>query len=87
LQPDERVGVAPSGWTGMMKAKRGNYQMAGLMSMYLQAITGERFLDAWVAYYKLAGKRGQGGDTAFEQSFGLTEAEFVADFKRWLAQQ
>lgn len=87
LQPDEMVEVAPSGWTKMMKEKRGNYQMAGLMSMYLQAITGERFLPSWVAYYRLAGKKGQSPSAAFEQAFGLSEAEFHADFKRWLVQQ
>lgn len=87
LQPDEMVDVAPSGWTKMMKEKRGNYQMAGLMSMYLQAITGERFLPAWVEYYRLAGKKGQSASGAFEQAFGLAEADFHADFKRWLAQQ
>ncbi|MDI4633898.1 hypothetical protein J7U46_12645 [Pelomonas sp. V22] len=87
LQPAEMIDVEPSGWTRMMKEKRGNYQMAGLMSMYLQAINGERFLPAWVEYYRLAGKKGQSGRLAFEQCFGMTEAEFVADFKRWLAQQ
>lgn len=87
LQPEEMIDVAPSGWTRMMKEKRGNYQMAGLMSMYLQAISGERFLPAWVEYYRLAGKKGQSASGAFEQAFGLSEAEFHADFKRWLAQQ
>ncbi|MEH0167446.1 hypothetical protein [Roseateles microcysteis] len=87
LQADDMVDVAPSGWTRMMKEKRGNYQMAGLMSMYLQAITGERFLPSWVAYYRLAGQKGQKPAAAFEQAFGLGEAEFHADFKRWLAQQ
>lgn len=87
LQPAEMIDVEHSGWTRMMKEKRGNYQMAGLMSMYLQAINGERFLPSWVAYYRLAGQRGQSGRQAFEQCFGMTEAEFVADFKRWLAQQ
>lgn len=87
LQPEEMVEVAPAGWTKMMKEKRGNYQMAGLMSMYLQAITGERFLTAWVEYYRLAGKKGQSASGAFEQAFGIAEADFHADFKRWLAQQ
>jgi len=87
LQAEDMVDVAPSGWTRMMKEKRGNYQMAGLMSMYLQAITGERFLPSWVAYYRLAGQKGQKAAAAFEQAFGLSEAEFHADFKRWLAQQ
>ena len=87
LQPDEMVDVAPSGWTRMMKDKRGNYQMAGLMSMYLQAITGERFLPAWVAYYRMAGQKGQNSAAAFEKAFGLSEADFHADFKRWLLQQ
>jgi len=87
LQPDDMLGLAPKDWTRMMKEKRGNYQMAGLMCMYLQAITGERFLAAWVDYYRLAGQKGQTHARAFEQAFGLSAEDFHADFKNWLAQQ
>ncbi|MDM4766104.1 hypothetical protein [Pelomonas sp. SE-A7] len=87
LQPEELATVSPNGWTQMMKEKRGNYQMAGLMSMYLQAITGERFLPAWVEYYKLAGQKQPGAAASFQQAFGLSESEFQADFRRWLVQQ
>ena len=85
--PDEVATARPADWTRLMKERRGPYQMAGLMSLYLQALCGERFLPAWVAYYRLAGQKGQSAAQAFEQSFGLGEAEFLADFKRWLALQ
>jgi len=87
LQPEEMNGVTPQGWLRMMKDKRGSYQMAGLMCMYLQAITGARFLPAWVEYYRLAGRKNQRPGAAFEQAFGLSEDDFHADFKRWLVQQ
>ncbi|MCH7343866.1 DUF4189 domain-containing protein [Pelomonas sp. CA6] len=87
LTPDEVATARPADWTRLMKERRGPYQMAGLMSLYLQALCGERFLPAWVAYYRLAGQKGQSAAQAFEQSFGLGEAEFLADFKRWLALQ
>ncbi len=87
LQPDDLLGVTHPQWLLLMKDKRGCYQMAGLMSMYLQAISGERFLPAWVAYFRSAAVRGQDGGNAFKQAFGLDEAAFVEDFKRWLVQQ
>ena len=87
LQPDDMVGLSDMEWTRMTRERRGVYQMAGLMCLYLQAITGERFLPGWVEYYRLAGQRRQSASRAFEQAFGLSEAEFHADFKRWLMQQ
>ena len=87
LQADDLVGVTHARWLQMMKEKRGCYQMAGLMSMYLQSLGGEHFLQSWVAYFRSAGVRGQDADAAFMQAFGMSEVAFVADFKRWLAQQ
>lgn len=87
LQPEDLIGATHAQWLAMMKGKRGCYQMAGLMSMHLQDIRGERFLPEWVAYFRSAGDRSQTAASAFEQAFGLSEAAFVEDFKRWIAQQ
>ncbi len=87
LKPDDLVGLTGQGWLMMMKDKRGNYQMAGLMSMYLQAITGPAFLPAWVEYHRLAGQKNRSARASFELAFGLSEADFLADFKQWLALQ
>ena len=87
LKPDDLVGLTGQGWLMMMKDKRGNYQMAGLMSMYLQAITGPAFLPAWVEYHRLAGQKHRSARASFELAFGLSEADFLADFKQWLALQ
>jgi len=87
LRPDEMVGVTHTRWLAMMKAKRGCYQMAGLMTMYLQAIRGDRFLHDWVAYFRSAADPAQDAEGAFLQAFGMSEADFVEDFRRWLAQQ
>lgn len=87
LQPDEMWELSPSDWTHMMKEHRGNYQMAGLMCMYLQAILGERFLGAWVNYYRMAGDKQRTAAEAFEKAFGFRASAFQEDFKSWLAQQ
>ena len=87
LEPDDIVDVSNADWLRMTSERRGNYPMAGLMAMYLQAIKGDEFLQDWVRYYLQAGQQNLREGAAFEQSFGISERDFLADFKRWLAQQ
>ncbi|MDB5814166.1 MAG: hypothetical protein JWN23_1283 [Rhodocyclales bacterium] len=84
VAPEELFTTKTAEWTKMLAARRGPYQMAGLMSMYLQSRMGERFFAAWVAYFRLAGQRDQEEPVAFEKSFGLSRAEFLDGFKVWL---
>lgn len=86
LRPEEVAEAGRQDWQQLMKGKRGPYQMAGLMSMYLQAVSGERFLAAWVEYFRLAGQRGS-PTAAFHRAFGMEMNDFQADFRRWLEQQ
>ncbi|MFZ6843275.1 hypothetical protein [Undibacterium sp. RuTC16W] len=86
LQPEDMIKISHTDWLKMMKEKRGNYQMADLMCIYLQAISGDDFLKKWVTYFQLSGVPRSNHSTAFEQAFGINESEFHADFKRWLAQ-
>ncbi|CDG84478.1 hypothetical protein [Janthinobacterium agaricidamnosum] len=88
LTPEELVdaGSGP-GWLKMMKDHRGNYEMATLMLMYLKAVSGEHFFTGLANYYRLSGHAGQNHQLAFEESFGISESDFVADFKLWLARQ
>ncbi len=71
-------------WLKMVRQREGPYQMAGLMAIYLQSRLGEHFYRAWVQYFELAGQPGQQEQAAFQQSFGLTRAEFLDGFKAWL---
>jgi hypothetical protein len=85
LSPEEVFNAKSPQWLEMMKDKRGPYQMAGLMVMYLKERTGERFFTAWADYFERAGRRGQDEASAFQDSFGIEPARFLADFKQVLA--
>jgi hypothetical protein len=87
LQPEEMQNIKYSTWLDMSKNNRGNYQMAGLMCMYLQAITGDHYLERWVKYHRLAAVKGNKHDESFKLTFDMSEADFIADFKLWLKQQ
>ena len=87
LKPEEMINISHTAWLDMMKNYRGNYQMAGLMCMYLQAISGDTYLERWVKYHRLAGMKGNQHDDSFKLAFDVSEADFVADFKVWLNQQ
>lgn len=88
LMPEDLVhaGTGPD-WLKMMKEHRGNYEMASLMMMYLKAVSGESFFSDLAHYYRLSGHAGQNHQTAFQASFGLSESDFLADFKQWLMKQ
>lgn len=88
LTPEDLVnaGSGPD-WLKMMKEHRGNYEMATLMMMYLKAVSGESFFADLANYYRLSGHAGQNHPLAFKSSFGVSESDFVADFKLWLMKQ
>lgn len=88
LTPEDLVnaGTGPD-WLKMMKEHRGNYEMATLMMMYLKAVSGESFFSELANYYRLSGHAGQNHQLAFKTSFGVSESDFVADFKLWLMKQ
>lgn len=98
-QRDNRSGLTPEllmdkpdgrDWLAMSSARRGNYQLAGLMVAHLRDMLGdEAFFRAWVRYYISAGdtQLNDRPDKGFERAFGLTEKAFLADFRRWLDAQ
>lgn len=91
LTPEHLVDKADGReWLNMTSARRGNYQLAGLMVAHLYDMLGEEaFFRGWVRYYLSAGDTAFNDrpDRGFERAFGMSEKAFVADFRRWLDAQ
>ncbi|MDB5802676.1 MAG: hypothetical protein JWL63_3615 [Rhodocyclales bacterium] len=84
VSPEDAFTTSDTEWVKMMSYRKGPYEMAGLMTMHLASVLGERFYPAWVKYFTLAGQRGQQEPEAFQQSFGMSKAEYLASLDRWL---
>lgn len=84
LQPEEILMPNGKEWHQLTSKRRGNYQLAGLMAYRLQEISGERFYSSLSQYFTLAGQTGQQEEAAFEQSFGLSRAAFLENYKAWV---
>lgn len=82
---DELLQGKGKDWLQLMRFNKGNYQVAGLMMVYLQETLGERFNAAWMEYFRLAGEKGQTEPQAFERSFGMTREAYASGVKAWLA--
>ncbi|HSD36437.1 MAG TPA: hypothetical protein VLC92_02945 [Rhodocyclaceae bacterium] len=79
--------LTPQQWmTGErgVEKRAGAGAMASLMVERLAAASGSRFASAWPAYFRLAAAPEFQPDAAFEKSFGLAPAVFLAQFETWL---
>ena len=84
LQAEEILMPNGKEWHQLTSKRRGNYQLAGLMVHRLREISGNQFHKALAQYFSLASQPGQKEETAFEQSFGLSRAAFLDNYKAWV---
>jgi hypothetical protein len=72
-------------WAGFISANKHPYDMADLMVAYLATVSGGNVYEGIAEYFELAAYNDD-DDANFKQSFGLTPADFVEGFRRWLDQ-
>ena len=71
-------------WLALSVDGKGPYEMSSLMTLHLKNLTGDGFNSALVKYYRLPATPDQTAETAFMDSFGMSEEAYIASLQTWL---